>query len=84
MKNPSNFNTRNSFRQFSKQSAEKIWKVTQTVWEWETPDIVIHDTLKTKGVFFSEAHWQKLNWQLQETKNDINSQKIVFNKETTR
>lgn len=45
---------------------------------------VTYDTSKTEAVLFFKSYWQRLGKQLQETKIEVGSEKIAFNKEATQ
>ena len=46
--------------------------------------MITYNTLKTEAVLFSKARWQKFNRQLLSTKIKVGSDRISFNKETTK
>lgn len=58
-------------------------KVAKTILQWGKTNVVTYDIAKTKIVFFSKLHQQRLNKQLQKTKIKVENIKIMFNKKAT-
>ncbi len=67
-----------------KEVIKLLENVAKVVLEWGRLNAVTYDLSKTEAVLFSKSHRQQLNKQLRETKIEVGTKQISFNKEATR